>query len=332
MAGLCPLCGHDGAGRLFESRDRVHRLPGTFTIFRCHRCHAVFYQPFLQAGELSSYYPDTYGRYRRSKAIDRKTYKGIRRFVLESYYGYPPLEKRRPSPVGRGAAFFLSFLMARDAIPYRGEGNLLDVGCGGGSYLYRLKQWGWNAYGVETSAAGAAQARSLGLNVYQGQVEDAGFPDNFFNVVRLNHVLEHLAEPQATFREIARVLNPDGVVYITVPNTRSLNFWLFGENWYGLDPPRHVISYCPEALRFLCDATGFEIAMIRFRSGPFNFVRSVKYYLDDKGDRWPRWLREINWPSSKPIRRTLKPFFSLLDGLRLGDVLQVTLQLKRGES
>ena len=76
----------------------------------------------------------------------------------------------------------------------------------------------------------------------------------------------------------------------------------------------------------ICDGTGFEIVMIRFRSGPFNFVRSVKYYLDDKGDRWPRWLREINWPSNKMIRRTLKPFFFFIDRVCFGDVLQATLR------
>ena len=326
MTLLCPLCKGDGAVRLFESRDRVHALPGIFTVFQCQRCRAVFYRPPLQAGELSRYYPDTYGRYRRSGAIRKKKYKGIRRFVLENCYGYPSAEKRPASHIDRWAAFFLSLVMAKDAIPYRGGGNLLDVGCGGGSYLYRVKSWGWNAYGVEPSAAGAAQGRSLGLNVFQGHIEEAAFPDSFFDVVRLNHVLEHLTDPSRTFCEIKRILKPDGLVYLTVPNTLSLNFWLFGQNWYGLDAPRHVISYCPRALRFLCDATGFEIVEIRFRSGPFNYVRSVKYYLEETGERWPDWLRHINWPSNRPIRRVLKPFFLLVDAIRLGDVMKATLK------
>lgn len=326
MRAACRLCGSQDAAALFESRDRVHGLPGNFTVFQCRGCRAVFYRPVLGAEELSRYYPEGYGRYRHSKAIGKKDYRGIRRFVLESHYGYPSPRKLGSSPARRATAFFLSLLMARGAVPYRGEGNFLDVGCGGGSHLYRLKRWGWNAYGVEPSAVGAAQARSLGLNVYQGQIEDAGFPDGFFDVVRLNHVLEHLAEPRGAFREISRILKPDGLVYVTVPNTLSFTFWLFGANWYALDAPRHVISYCPETLKFLCRATGFEVIRLRFRSGPFNFVRSVKYYLEDTGDRWPDRLRRIDWPSSKPIRRTLKPFFLLIDALRLGDVIHATLQ------
>lgn len=323
---MCPLCEGEECVRLFESRDRVHGIPGTFTVFQCKLCRAVFYSPRLPPDDLSRYYPDTYGRYRQSKAVDKKQYRGIRRFVLENWYGYPSPRRGAGSLILRWSAFFLSFAAARDAIPYRGGGNLLDVGCGGGSYLYRLKRWGWNVYGVEPSTAGASQARSLGLNVYQGQIKEAGFRDSFFDVVRLSHVLEHLTDPRGTFCEIKRILKPDGMVYVTVPNARSLNFRLFGENWYGLDVPRHVVSYSPKALRFLCDAAGFEIIRMRFRSGPFNFVRSVKYYLEEKSDHWPMWMRRINWPGNKPIRRALKPFFLLVDGLRLGDVLQAALQ------
>jgi len=326
MTATCPLCGAVEPTRLFESRDRVHNLPGIFTVFRCQRCEAVSYHPRLQAGELSRYYPETYGRYRYSKSIHKKKYGGIRQFVLENWYGYPSPEKRTPSLINKWTAFFLSFVMAKNAIPYRGDGNILDIGCGGGSYLYRLKSWGWNSYGVEPSAVGAAQAHSLGLNVHHGQLEDARFPDSLFDVIRLNHVLEHLTDPHGTMREIGRILKPEGIVYITVPNTRSLNFWLFGENWYGLDIPRHVVSYSPEALKFLCDGAGFEIVRMRFRSGPFNFVRSVKYYLEETGDRFPYWLRRINWPSNKVIRRTLKPFFFFIDRVCFGDVLQATLR------
>ena len=326
MTLLCPLCKGDQTVRLFKGRDRVHGLPGDFTVFQCRRCRAVFYLPPLQAAELSRYYPDSYGRYRHSRAIGEKTYKGIRRFVLENYYGYPFLTGGKPSLFKRWGAFLLSLVMAKDAIPYRGEGRVLDIGCGGGSYLYRLKSWGWNAYGVEPSAAGVAQARSLGLHVYQGQLEEAAFPDSFFDVVRLNHVLEHLTDPHGALWEIKRIVRPDGLVYVTVPNTRSLNFWLFRENWYGLDIPRHVVSYSPEALKFLCHGAGFEIVMMRFRSGPFNFVRSVKYYLEETGDRCPYWLRRINWPSNKMIRRTLKPFFFFIDRVCFGDVLQATLR------
>lgn len=324
--GSCPLCRQNSAIRLFESRDRVHHLPGSFAIFRCPQCKAMFIEPWPSDEELAAYYPEHYGPYRHSRSLEKQNCVGLKRFVLEHFYGYPLVQSRSRSLLKAWIASLLSYLTAKGTIPYRGSGYFLDVGCGGGSYLHRLKQWGWNVYGVEPSAAGTAQARSLGINVCHGYIEDARYPDGFFDVIRLHHVLEHLTAPQATLREIARILKPDGLVYVTVPNTQSFNFWLFGANWYALDAPRHVISYCPKSLAFLCQATGFEILKVRYQSGAFNFVRSVKYHLEEQGKQWPRWVHGINWPSNKLIRRALKPLFFLLDRLRFGDVILALLQ------
>ena len=245
---------------------------------------------------------------------------------MENYYGYPVSSGHNAQIFKNFAACLLSFVTARKTIPYRGSGKILDVGCGGGSYLYRLKQWGWEAYGVEPSATGAKQAQSLGLAVRHGMLVDAHFESEFFDVVRLDNVLEHLRDPVPTFREIQRILKADGLVYLIVPNTRSLVFWLFQENWYALDTPRHVISYCPRTLQVLCGATGFEVVQMNFASGPFNFVRSVKYFFEEKGKSWPRWMRGVRWDRSKFIRRSLKPFFFLVDTAGYGDFLRVTLR------
>jgi ubiquinone/menaquinone biosynthesis C-methylase UbiE len=55
------------------------------------------------------------------------------------------------------------------------------------------------------------------------------FSDSFFDVVHLSTVLEHLPNPRTTFDEIYRILRPDGLVYVKVPNTQNLVFRLFGE-------------------------------------------------------------------------------------------------------
>lgn len=328
ITATCLLCGQADAPRLFLTRDRVHNLPGTFAVHRCKRCHALFVQPRLSDTELFTYYPEEYGRFRLSKSLNKKHYRGWQRFVLEHHYGYPSTKDRSSSPLESAAAWLLSFVTAKGVLVYHGEGKILDVGCGGGSHLYRLKQWGWETYGVEPSETGVKQARGLGLNVRQGTLQEAQFRDGFFDVVLLSNVLEHLTDPKATLREIRRIIKDDGVVCVTVPNARSFVFWLFQENWYALDSPRHVISYCPEALQTLCDATGFEIASVHFNAGPFNFVRSVKYFFEEKGKRWPSWIRDVRWEKNKFIRRALKPVFFVVDSMGYGDFLHATLRKK----
>ncbi|MDH3444211.1 MAG: methyltransferase domain-containing protein, partial [Deltaproteobacteria bacterium] len=327
-SAACPLCGVENAPRLFVTRDRIHRIPGEFGIHRCKHCRALFIQPWMKDEQLARYYPEDYGRYRVSGSRKDKALAGWRRFVLEHRYGYPKSDGNRSSAMQRIAAFLLSWFVAKGVMHYRGDGRVLDVGAGGGSYLYQLKQWGWKTYGVEPSAMGARQGRRLGLTVHQGTLAEARLPNSFFDVVRLENVLEHLPDPIAVFEEINRILKPDGLVYITVPNTRSFVYWLFGENWYALDSPRHVICYCPATLMTLCDRTGFEIAGMHFTAGPFNFVRSLKYYFETKGRFSPQWLRRIPWERSKLIRRALKPFFFFIDASGYGDCLHATLRKK----
>jgi SAM-dependent methyltransferase len=322
----CPLCQQKDAPMVFFNHDRAYGLPGRFGLYRCFSCEAIFIQPWLDDSQLAKYYPNDYSRYRYSRSLDKKNYRGWQRFVLVNHYGYPAASGYSPSTGKKALAFLLSFVTAKKVIPYRGEGKILDVGCGGGSYLYRLKQWGWETYGVEPSEAGAKQARSLGLAVTHGMLLDANFPSGFFDVVYLSHVLEHLRDPYSTFREIKRILKPDGLVYLTVPNTRSLSFLVFRKNWYALDTPRHVVSYSPKTLQFLCAKTGFKIVSLDYTAGPFSFVRSVKYFLEEGGDHWPGWLRRINWPNNKIIRRVLKPAFICIDLIGFGDFLNAILK------
>src|SRR5437870_11595841 len=135
--------------------------------------------------------------------------------------------------------------------------------------IYRRRMWrrivfvsaqtvGLECLWCRTKPRGSAPSSILGSERMPRRASRASFPESFFDAIRLSHVLEHLTDPQGTLREISRILKPDGLVYVTVPNTRSLNFWLFGKEWYSLDTPRHVISYSLSALKFLCDATGFD--------------------------------------------------------------------------
>lgn len=321
----CPLCQRPGASHEFTSRDRAHGIAGVFAIHHCAGCNAYFIQPWLDAECLSRYYPEDYGRFRHGESLKKKSYQGWQRFILENHYGYPGRAGSSPNVFSRLAAAFCVRFTAKDVLPYHGGGKILDVGCGGGGYLYRLKQWGWQTYGVEPSATGAQQARKLGLDVRQGMLEEAGFAGAFFDVVRMSNVLEHLPNPKRTLEEIRRILKPDGLVYLTVPNTSGLGFRLFRENWYALETPRHVISYSPKTLQLLAHASGFEVLRQDFTAGPFNFVRSLKYYFDENASRYPAWLVNFPWQRSKAFRRVLKPWFFFVDRLGYGDFLHATL-------
>jgi SAM-dependent methyltransferase len=133
----------------------------------------------------------------------------------------------------------------------------LDIGCGDGAFLQSLKSRGWDVYGTETSAAACAIARTKGISVHEGELASADFPDRFFDVITLWHVLEHIPDPVAELDRIRRMLRDDGSLVIEVPNSDSPTLQFCGGQWYGLDVPRHLQHFSPSTLQHLLDSTGF---------------------------------------------------------------------------
>jgi SAM-dependent methyltransferase len=99
-------------------------------------------------------------------------------------------------------------------------GSVLDIGTATGDLLVALRGQGFtNLHGVEPSPDAARQARDRhGLDVIVGDVRDAKSLDMRFSVVSLVAVLEHLVDPQTSVRELADLLEPDGVLYFLVPD------------------------------------------------------------------------------------------------------------------
>ncbi|MEM9170212.1 MAG: class I SAM-dependent methyltransferase [Pseudomonadota bacterium] len=108
----------------------------------------------------------------------------------------------------------------------RGEMNVLDYGAGRGSFVLRLREAGYNAYGADVDLKPAGVARphlaALGLDVDDVvRVIDAngrtGFPDGYFHFVFTHYVLEHVAALDPVTREIARVTAPGGEGFHVYP-------------------------------------------------------------------------------------------------------------------
>jgi len=142
--------------------------------------------------------------------------------------------------------------------------SILDVGCGSGTLLGLLKRRGFRAKGIDSSAEAAKIAKAEnGVEVIVGSLEEAHFPDQSFDVVTLFHVMEHVTNPRHVLVEVTRVLKPDGVVVLQVPNIESWQFKIFGAKWYGLDIPRHVIDYSRNSMLKLLNDSGFSPSRIR---------------------------------------------------------------------
>ncbi len=166
------------------------------------------------------------------------------------------------SPALRYAAFHASLIQPRHVA----SGRLLDVGCGNGRFVAWARLAGWDACGVERDPVSAAIARRLtGCRIHASLAElraglrASGTADAVFDVITLNHVLEHLPEPAAMLAEIHSLLRPGGELHIGVPNWNSWTRRLFGSTWFALEPSRHLVMFTPRRLRRLVQDCGFTV-------------------------------------------------------------------------
>ncbi len=293
------------------NRDRLHAIPGMFRIVRCTRCGLMSLDPRPKETELEKYYPKTYYAYAHYKPGSWQERFAV--FLYKLYFGRGNLLLKL------ALLPFKHLLRGTRIIP---GGRILDVGCGNGSFLYKMKLAGMDAHGVELSREACAGACKLGLNVRCGTLEAQRYPAQHFDVITLNHVLEHVHQPVRMLREVQRILKPDGVVFIGVPNERSLAAKLFGRYWASLETPRHLMIPNPNAMRAFARKTGLRVQNIRYLSFPSQFHVSLAYlFARNRSVPMERaWLC-----TSRLAHAFCLPLAYLVDFLRIGDVIEATL-------
>lgn len=130
-------------------------------------------------------------------------------------------------------------------IPDLRSRRILDVGSGRGAFLIAAAREGVHAQGIEYNPLNVLrtkdQAQEIGatVSVIQGVAEALPYPDAAFDFINVCEVLEHVADPHLVMKEVMRVLVPNGLVYVSIPNRygfRDPHYLLYGINWL----PRRV--------------------------------------------------------------------------------------------
>jgi len=199
----------------------------------------------------------------RSARLFRKLEKAYREFVVADHVR------------------FLDFCARENAA---GGKLLLDVGCGSGTFLHVAESHGFVPHGMDRSAQAVEIAcRQYGYPARRGDIGSKVWDDCRFDFVTMFHVLEHLRDPRLGLKYAGELLQPTGTLIIQVPNVSSIQARLFGNLWYGLDVPRHVISFTPKALGLLLQEMGFKFRLMsRFslRDNPASLASSLAPWLD----------------------------------------------------
>jgi 2-polyprenyl-3-methyl-5-hydroxy-6-metoxy-1,4-benzoquinol methylase len=138
-------------------------------------------------------------------------------------------------------------------------GRVLDIGCSIGTELMVARERGWDCTGIELSESSATIAKNQGLKIIQADVESCGLPNDSFDMITVNHVLEHISDLQSFFHEVSRILCLNGFLFISVPNVRAWQFYLRGQGYSWTFHADHFIHFSTNTLALLLGKYGFKI-------------------------------------------------------------------------
>ena len=247
----CLLCREEGTELYADMVDWLFSAPGNWSIRHCRSCNVAWLDPQPAPQDVGKLYSRYYTHIRKIPVtrLDRllqtvaEFAKANLGYAVERPKQILPRLLSHVRPLARAAALQVLDLHASEI------GELLDVGCGNGEFIDRMRSLGWKVSGVDPDSSAVAHARNRGLEVFGDLVSDIP-ACNQFDVITLNHVVEHAVDPVDLLRECRKRLRPStGRLIVTTPNISSLGHWWFKGYWRGFEVPRHFILFSESALR-----------------------------------------------------------------------------------
>ncbi|HQZ68235.1 MAG TPA: class I SAM-dependent methyltransferase, partial [Planctomycetaceae bacterium] len=148
------------------------------------------------------------------------------------------------------------------------RGRLLDFACAAGYFFEEAQKRGWDAHGCDIGQWTAKAAQSRGLRqLHVGSLGEIGFEPESFDVIYAAQVFEHLLLPNRDLAELLSLLKPGGMLYIDVPNYRTLPI-MFGKDDFMLnEPPQHINYFTSSTMREMLSQAGMTNILISSDGG-----------------------------------------------------------------
>ena len=192
---------------------------------KCRNCHLIYVNPIEKASKIN-------GDYSKMGNTDAPIIRGSRLLAAKSQLG----------------------LISK----HKSGTTLLDIGCGEGFFLFNATKAGYTTKGIEISRDAAEYAgREFGLDVEAKPFEDLQFPENYFDVITLWQVLEHVPYPLIVLKEVHRILKPDGLLATSTPDIESILAKIFRRKWWNLRR-LHINQFTTRTLTDMLKRAGFN--------------------------------------------------------------------------
>ena len=195
---------------------------------------------------------------------------------------------------------------------YKKGKELLDVGCFAGFFLELARAHKWNTFGIEPSSWASSFAKKRGTKVLGKTIEKTPLPNNYFDVITLWDVIEHLSNPKRDIAKLSKSLKRGGIIAIGTPDVESLMFKILrGHHPYFIR--MHLVLFSQKTLKKLLEQNGFKIIDIYTYGRPYPLC----YYLERLETKFSifkylRFLKKNKFINEIPITLNLGDEFTIL--------------------
>jgi SAM-dependent methyltransferase len=240
----CPVCQGNSFLSGVEMFDDRYGEPNRYQLVSCSTCGHVATSPRLCESDLPKLYGTYYPRKNISVAdVARDAAKASRFFA--------------------GLMRWWNGTGNQGQYSVRAGETMLDVGCGSGTSLLEAKALGASAFGIEADPNVKPIAEALGLDIHFGRLDDGPFPEQSFDLIVMNQVIEHLPDPDRALRILSERMTPNGRMVLVFPNTGSLWRRISGNRWINWHIPYHLHHFERRNFERMARHCGFEVASAR---------------------------------------------------------------------
>lgn len=255
----CPGCGSCTFSILFSGGElpSVGQVDATqFNLVECIVCGSCFVNPAPNPDSIGSFYPPDY-------------YSPIKNQWSLALHRLAEIK----SPLaGRSRSWITA--AHSDGLARRSS---LDVGCANGDNSQPYIVAGWQVDGVEPKRELADAAKARGVDVIAKHLEEVGDNTHRYDVVILNHVLEHLYSPQSCLDKCRALIKPGGHLYVEVPLLRGPSSRVFGRDYGDLEFPVHLSLLTKSVLVSALEKSGFRVTEVHRRTLLGTVARSISH-------------------------------------------------------
>lgn len=245
--GVCKICGGDSGVEVLSLADcsdtyldylNIGYADEPRSFLKCKNCGTIFRDPMLTEEEKVVLY-----RHFRDQSLRNENGK-------QYFKRITGLSESQSENYDRNK-FLGQYIGA--------TGSMMDVGAGYGVFIYSfLKSFGgWKAIGIEPTDGVSQVAEEHGVKIHETYLKDgmeALFSEEF-DLITVNHVLEHVDEPKVFLKMISKYLGDDGLLYVEVPSAEDIGFL----------PKQHDRFMCQHEMIFDGDSLALLIREVGMR-------------------------------------------------------------------